>query len=127
VRARIFTPTCSARPQRPRRHTPSEPVEDGSPPTPATATRRHAPRGCVYRSTQWSGLVRVQLGHRLRAARRPAVDRDRYRWSGRWHDPRSAVPHEAGHGYPLTDERFDQVPEGGADLTADRRHLHREL
>jgi hypothetical protein len=36
-------------------------------------------------------------------------------------------PHEDGHAFSLTDERFERVPEGGPDLTADQARAHVDL
>jgi hypothetical protein len=36
-------------------------------------------------------------------------------------------PHEDGHAYALTDERFERVPEGGPDLTAGQARAHVDL
>jgi hypothetical protein len=37
------------------------------------------------------------------------------------------VPHEEGHAYSLVDEPFEQVPQGGPDLTADEARAHEDL
>jgi hypothetical protein len=35
--------------------------------------------------------------------------------------------HEDGHAFSLTDERFEQVPQGGPDLTAEQARAHEDL
>jgi hypothetical protein len=35
--------------------------------------------------------------------------------------------HQDGHAFSLTDERFEQVPQGGPDLTADQARAHEDL
>jgi hypothetical protein len=35
--------------------------------------------------------------------------------------------HQDGHAFVLTDERFEQVPQGGPDLTADQARCHEDL
>jgi hypothetical protein len=37
------------------------------------------------------------------------------------------VPHGASHAFSLVDEPFEQVPEGGPDLTAEQAHAHEDL
>jgi hypothetical protein len=36
-------------------------------------------------------------------------------------------PHEDGHACSLSDERFERVPQGGPDLTADQARAHEDL
>lgn len=36
-------------------------------------------------------------------------------------------PHQDGHAFSLTDERFEQVPQGGPDLSADQARAHEDL
>ena len=37
------------------------------------------------------------------------------------------VPHEHGHAFSLVDESFEDVPEGGPDLTAEQARAHEDL
>lgn len=37
------------------------------------------------------------------------------------------APHDEGHGFSLVDEPFEQVPQGGPDLTADAARAHEDL
>lgn len=36
-------------------------------------------------------------------------------------------PHQDGHAFSLIDERFEQVPQGGPDLTAEQARTHEDL